>query len=113
MEIGTTFGGCLLADVVLISRAIPSGTLSSMNDRRISRRARTLKSGKIAVSEKAPKIDCTIRNMSDTGACLQISTTFGIPTTFELLISGGERRLCHVVWRTDTRLGVSFRAPES
>ena len=68
-----------------------------------------MKSGKIALGDKAPKIDCAIRNISDTGACLQTSTTFGIPATFELLIPGGERRSCQVVWRTDTRLGVSFR----
>jgi hypothetical protein len=80
-----------------------------MNERRNVPRPRVLKSGKIAVSEKAPKIECAIRNMTDNGACLQISTTFGIPTNFELLLSGGERRACQVVWRTDTRLGVSFR----
>jgi hypothetical protein len=84
-----------------------------MNERRNIRRARILKSGKIAVSDKAPRIECAIRNMSDTGACLQISTTFGIPTNFDLFISGGERRSCQVVWRTDTRLGVSFRASPS
>ena len=82
-----------------------------MDERRNTRRARILKSGKIALSEKAPKIECAIRNISDTGACLQISTTFGIPTKFDLLIEGGERRACHVEWRTDTRLGVSFRPP--
>jgi PilZ domain len=86
------------------------GTECSMDERRSSRRARILKSGWIAVSEKAPKLECAIRNISDSGACLQVSTTFGIPANFELVISGGERRLCDVVWRTDTRLGVAFRA---
>ena len=80
-----------------------------MNEHRIAPRARVLKSGKIALSEKAPKIECTIRNLSETGACLQISSTYGIPAHFDLLLQGTERRACHVVWRTDTKLGVAFR----
>ena len=80
-----------------------------MNEHRIAPRARVLKSGKIASSEKAPKIECTIRNLSETGACLQISSTYGIPAHFDLLLQGTERRACHVVWRTDTKLGVAFR----
>jgi PilZ domain len=82
-------------------------------ERRTSQRARVLKTGKIALTDKAPKIECAIRNITDTGACLQISTTFGIPTNFDLFIAGSERRPCQVVWRTDTRLGVMFRAPSS
>jgi hypothetical protein len=78
-----------------------------MNEHRISPRRRVLKSGQIAFSDKAPKLDCTVRNVSETGACLQVSTTFGMPTSFGLLIDG-VRHNCHVVWRTDTRLGVAF-----
>jgi hypothetical protein len=80
-----------------------------MDEKRRAPRTRMLKSGRIALSEKAPKIECAIRNMSETGACLQISSTYGIPAYFDLLLSGNERRACHVVWRTDTRLGVAFR----
>jgi hypothetical protein len=79
------------------------------NEHRIAPRSRVLKSGRIVLSEKAPKLDCTIRNISDTGACLQISSTYGIPADFDLLLSVSERKSCHVVWRTDTKLGVAFR----
>ena len=78
-----------------------------MNENRISPRRRVLKSGQIALSEKAPKLECTIRNISDTGACLQVSTTFGMPASFGLF-ADGVRHNCRVVWRTDTRLGVTF-----
>jgi len=80
-----------------------------MNEHRIAPRGRVLKSGRIVLSEKAPKLDCTIRNLSATGACLQISSTYGIPADFDLLLSVSERKSCHVVWRTDTKLGVAFR----
>lgn len=80
-----------------------------LDERRKAARARMLKSGRIAVSAKAPKIECAIRNLSDTGACLQVhSGTFGIPREFELQLDGGLRHPCKVIWRTESRLGVSF-----
>jgi hypothetical protein len=81
---------------------------NQMGERRRLHRPRTLKTGKILLSEKAPKLECTIRNLSDGGACLQISTTVGIPAYFDLLLLGNERRACHVLWRTSTQLGIAF-----
>jgi hypothetical protein len=78
-----------------------------MNEHRINPRRRVLKSGQIIVSDKAPKLECTVRNLSKTGACLQISTTYGMPANFSFIIDGVHRP-CRVVWRTDTRLGVAF-----
>jgi hypothetical protein len=80
-----------------------------MDEKRHSPRARTLKTGRIAITEKAPKIECTVRNISATGACLQVSTTYGLPSGFELILEGA-KHVCRVVWRTDTRLGVTFHA---
>jgi len=70
-------------------------------------RKRVLKNAQIILSEKAPKLDCAVRNLSDTGACLQVSTTYGIPANFEVVIDG-VRRSCRSIWRTDTKLGVTF-----
>jgi PilZ domain len=78
-----------------------------MNDHRISPRRRMLKTGQIAFSDKVPKLECTVRNLSETGACLQISTTVGMPASFALFVDG-VRHSCQVVWRTETRLGVAF-----
>lgn len=80
-----------------------------MDNHRKNQRSRMLKSAKIVVSPKAPKIECAVRNISADGACLEFSTTFGIPPNFEFLL-GGTRRDCRVVWRTDTRLGVAFQS---
>ena len=78
-----------------------------MNEKRISPRRRVLKTGQIAFSDKVPKLECTVRNLSETGACLQVSTTHGMPTAFDLIVEG-VRHACKIVWRTDTRLGVAF-----
>ena len=70
-----------------------------------SPRHRVLKGAFIVISEKAPKLECTVRNISDTGAALQVSTTFGLPQAFDI---DGVRRRCHVAWRADIKIGVFF-----
>ena len=80
----------------------------AVENKRVAARKRVLKTGYIIISDKAPKIECTIRNISETGAFLQVSTTFGIPTNFEIIIEG-IRRHCRSVWRTDTKIGIAFQ----
>ena len=79
-----------------------------MKNKRVAARKRVLKTGYIIISDKAPKIECTIRNVSDTGASLQVSTTIGIPSSFDVIIDGA-RRHCLSVWRTDTKIGIAFQ----
>jgi hypothetical protein len=76
-------------------------------ENRRAARKRVLKTGYIVFSDKAPKLECAVRNVSETGASLQVSTTIGIPTNFDAIIDGVRRR-CRSVWRTDTRIGVAF-----
>ena len=40
-------------------------------------------------------------------AAIRVSTTFGLPQTFELIVEGVRHR-CNVVWRTDNNIGVTF-----
>jgi hypothetical protein len=71
-------------------------------------RARVLKTAHIVLSDKAPKLACTVRNLSKSGAGLEIhSTTVGLPNEFVLLLNGA-RHFCRVAWRTETRMGVRF-----
>jgi hypothetical protein len=81
-----------------------------MNDdeNRIAARHRVLKGAKIEFGGSA--IDCTIRNLSDNGAALDVSTPVGIPTEFTL-VAEGFRRPCRVVWRKEKRIGITFDAP--
>lgn len=78
-----------------------------MTDRRTFFRGRTLKGGIIVLSEKAPTLECTVRNFSKAGAALRVSTTFGLPQHFDLVVDGIVRR-CRSQWRTDNRIGVVF-----
>ncbi len=80
-----------------------------MNEQRKERRFRVLKSGRIIVGDKAPKIDCTVRDVSESGARLIVpSSTFGVPQEFLLVIGAAAPRPCRVVRRTMTEVGVRF-----
>jgi hypothetical protein len=67
--------------------------------------------GQMHFEEGVPPQACTIIDMSETGAQLQVSADAAVPGEFWLLIGGNShvRRLCKVVWRTDNRVGVEFR----
>jgi hypothetical protein len=67
-------------------------------EKRIATRKRVLKTGYIVFSDKAPKLECAVRNISETGASIQVSTTIGIPSSFDIIIDGA-RRQCLSVWR--------------
>ena len=80
----------------------------SLPERRGAPRLRTLKGGSI-VFGTAAAIDCVIRNMSETGAALEVDSPIGIPDDFALLIKPETiMRNCHVIWRTAKRIGVRF-----
>lgn len=79
-----------------------------MNERRTSGRQRTFKGGSISF-EIASGIECTVRNLSHTGASLDVRGEIPVPDDFDLIIKPeGIKRLCHVVWRSGSRVGVSF-----
>src|SRR5512140_787914 len=76
---------------------------SIVNENRIAPRKRVLKGAFIITSEKAPKLACTVKNISDTGAALQVQTTYGLPAAFDLIVDN-QRFHCRSMWRTDTKI---------
>jgi hypothetical protein len=78
-----------------------------MVDTRIAPRYRVSKAGTIEFV--GGKINCVVRNLSVTGAALEVSDTTGIPETLILAMPDDRLRLfCHVVWRREYRIGVAF-----
>ena len=50
-----------------------------------------------------------MRNLSETGAALEVVTPLYIPDRFELIVPADDfKRRCHVVWRKERRIGVAF-----
>ena len=83
--------------------------MMAMGDGRKTPRRRVLKLGRISFGGAA--IDCTVRNLSERGAALDVASPIGIPDTFILVLeSEHDQRPCRVVWRKESRIGVAFEA---
>lgn len=78
-----------------------------MVEKRSILRKRVLKAGTIAFGGAA--INCTIRNLTASGASLEVESPLGIPRQFVLEIAADHfRRECQVVWIQERRLGIVF-----
>ena len=79
-----------------------------MEERRISPRRRMFKVGTIAFN-RAAGITARVKNLSETGAGLEVETVVGIPDEFVLDIQSDHfRRDCRIAWKQPTRIGVCF-----
>ena len=73
---------------------------------------RTLLSGKIVWNFGQSSIDCVVRSLAETGACVQVQSTHEVPNEFQLVM-GRERKPCRVLWQSDNRIGVAFAGSEA
>lgn len=79
-----------------------------MDEGRKAARRRVLKAGTITFGGGAG-ISCTVRNLSDTGAALDVISPIGIPQQFVLVVEADDvTRQCRVVWRKERRIGIAF-----
>jgi hypothetical protein len=79
-----------------------------MEERRAQPRRKVLKGGIIEFSHGGG-LTCCVRNISDTGACLEVESPVGVPNTFLLLINGEKcGREARVTWRAGRKLGIAF-----
>jgi len=78
-------------------------------NRRTERRYRCFRGARIVFNGGFAVFDCVIRNISRSGAMLEMETLLGIPKQFQLNVGFNEPlKPCAVRWRTDHRMGVSF-----
>jgi len=76
-------------------------------ERRAIPRKPVLMSGAIQFADCA--INCLVRDMSISGAALDVANPHYIPERFNLVFKAdGTHIPCHVVWRQDERIGVAF-----
>jgi hypothetical protein len=79
-----------------------------MEEKRHNQRIRTLKAGKIIYNRGLFAVDCMVKNISGTGACL-VTSTASLPDKFELKIPIDHlSRQCEVAWKTLDKVGVKF-----
>ena len=78
-----------------------------MNEYRSVPRNRVLRVGTIEFDGGA--INCMVRNLSISGAALDLGSPVGIPEHFTLVLpTDGLRMPCHVAWRKEKRIGIEF-----
>lgn len=66
---------------------------------------------KITVADHETPIDCTVQNISPSGACLEVDAlATSIPEMFVIVPDDGEGTAypCRVMWRKGNRLGIKF-----
>ena len=82
-------------------------------ERRRAKRNTTLKKGKIVFNNAMCTVECTIKDLSSTGAGLELPLWEDLPEDFVLVIAGGPSRQCEVAWSANNRLGVQFKESEA
>ena len=79
------------------------------SDQRRAPRLRSLKGARLVLPNRVSTFQCTVRNISSTGVCVEMPSTFGVLNRMTLRMDDGSAdRECEVVWRTETRLGLKF-----
>ena len=78
-------------------------------NKRNAQRLRVLKQGKILLSNNMTVIDCTVRDLSETGARILCSDPGAIPNEFRLVLTADRTmRDVKVMWRRPDQIGVHF-----
>lgn len=86
----------------------PSNASSEANKRQSARKKSFLR-GKIAYGNGAHSFDCTIRDLSNTGARIDLPLEQIVPKHFVLIdMRNGNAYEAEVKWRTRSQIGMSF-----
>jgi PilZ domain len=78
-----------------------------MVETRVAQRFRVKKTAQI--EHGGNKIDCTLYDLSTTGAAIEVANSTIIPENFTLVVpDDGLKLLCRIVRRSTFRIGVAF-----
>jgi hypothetical protein len=77
-------------------------------EKRLAPRRNTMIRAEIVFNGGRSRAACIIRNLSESGAKLEVASVGSIPQTFDLMAPGHLPHPCRVVWRALKELGVEF-----
>ncbi|MCG6121174.1 MAG: PilZ domain-containing protein [Microvirga sp.] len=84
-------------------------TMPQNTDGRRTDRARTFIAARILFNKGSMQVECTVRNLSDGGAKLEVSEAVTLPDEFDLLIpQRAVTRRARLCWRSASFCGVAF-----
>jgi hypothetical protein len=78
------------------------------DEHRIEQRHRTLKPGLIVFNEGRSTIECTVRNLSESGAQLKVESVIAIPDEFVLKLKEGAPARAKIAWKRGNTIGIRF-----
>ena len=79
------------------------------SDLRTAKRSRSLLGGKVVFNGRRSTLDCTLRDLSESGAKLIFSAHVPIPEEFDLEVpQKGRTHRARIMWRTADSCGVRF-----
>ena len=89
--------------------SVPAGASGKMpGDKRRAARRNVKRPARISFARQS--LNCTVRNVSATGAAIEAANLAEIPDSFKLVMEmETAARRCAVVWRKKTQIGVEFR----
>lgn len=90
------------------AQTIPETRLENSIEQRGAKRYTTLKKGNIIFNNAMCNVECLIRDLSKSGARIELPLWHDLPKRFMLAIAGGPSRQCEVVWSVGNWLGVNF-----
>lgn len=76
-------------------------------ERRIAPRRNTFIQATITMGFST--VPCIVRNVSDSGAKLEVGRVNTIPDRFDLVVPGHRPQPCRVVWRALKEIGVQYQ----
>lgn len=89
------------------ARAHEPPPLADRPDKRRANRRKVFKTGKIYFGKSSEV--CTVRDISATGASLEVAASTTVPDRFTLVLEmESASRVCAAVWRTERQIGVRF-----
>jgi hypothetical protein len=82
-------------------------TMTDRIEKRSVPRYKVLKGATLAFGGNG--VECTVRNLSSSGAAIDVASPAVLPPSFVLVIEADQFiRRCRPVWRSDKRVGVAF-----
>lgn len=88
--------------------------VESNENKRVAKRMRVLKSAKLISMNNWSLVDCTIRDISETGARIVCGDQMAVANEFRFLVPS-DNTICNakVVWRRGELLGIEFTSAKT
>ena len=85
-----------------------------MSEKRSAPRLRSFLKGKAIFNNRQSTLDCLVRDISATGARLEVSNAVLLPDVFDLYVPQKEMTYrARITWRGEGEIGVEFESPQA